>query len=460
MSRDIKLYLIVIGLPALVLALGGLRLLQSEGLRLRENDRLALEAEAKAVASALDKSIIKYINQSIADLGGDYSSPAYPSFLVKHSPLLRGARWGKAFSTGMYLFTAQDGKEIALDIEPLALLSRMPDFLRQCGADGEVDLSPRSTIAEVRSADGKLLMPASIAPTGNIYGEARLSHPLPSWYIRLYRRGGDSALAADLGRFTFIGVAIMFLLLSTLIGGGALLVRDVRRARREARLQVDFVATVSHELKTPLTTICLCSELAAGDSISDAQRKRALASILSEAERLKRMVLALLDFGKLERGARNFAIEKISLNKAVSEVVELMRGEFADDGLVVSVEDNLFAMADSDALSEILCNLLENEKKYAASSGAVEVSAFKLKDRAVIEVADRGPGIDDYGLVHLFDKFWRAESKLTRESGGYGLGLTISRSLARGMNGDLVALHRDGGGLIFRVTLPLGGGHG
>ena len=290
MSRDIKLYLIVIGLPALVLALGGLRLLQSEGLRLRENDRLALEAEAKAVASALDKSIIKYINQSIADLGGDYSSPAYPSFLVKHSPLLRGARWGKAFSTGMYLFTAQDGKEIALDIEPLALLSRMPDFLRQCGADGEVDLSPRSTIAEVRSADGKLLMPASIVPTGNIYGEARLSHPLPSWYIRLYRRGGDSALAADLGRFTFIGVAIIFLLLSTLIGGGALLVRDVRRARREARLQVDFVATVSHELKTPLAVIQNYGTMLKSPGLSEELRMEYAKGITDNSRKLAALI--------------------------------------------------------------------------------------------------------------------------------------------------------------------------
>lgn len=462
MTHDIKLYLIAIGLPALVLALGGLRLLQSEGLRLRENDRLDLEAEAKVVASTLNNSIAKYISQSITELGGDSSVPTYPLYLTKHSPLLRGARWANAFSSELYLYSTPEGyrKEVALDIEPLALLSRMPEFLRQCGADDASDLSPRATIAEVRSADGKLLMPASIAPTGSIYGEARLSAPLPSWYIRLYRRGGDSALAADLGRFTFIGIALMFLLISTLIGGGALLVRDARRARMEARSQVDFVAAVSHELKTPLTTICLCSELAASESITDNQRKRALASISSEAERLKRMVLAVLDFGKLEGGRRNFVIEEICLSKVLNEVIELMKGEFANGGLILSAKDDILVKADSDAISEILCNLLENGKKYASSYGAIEVSAFKSNGKAIIEVADHGPGVDDYGLKHIFDKFWRAESKLTRESNGYGLGLTISRGLARGMGGDIVVQPRDGGGLIFRVTLPLGGCHG
>lgn len=462
MGRDLKVFFLAIGLPALLLALGGLRLLQGEELRLRENDRRDLCRVAEDVAERLADVLPAFVAEEVAAVAPDSSAPAFLDELVASAALLRGAFWSDtAQPTGDFRVAMPfDGGEkpfVHLEVEPLALLLRMPELLAWVGADYSRDESPRTTIAELWTTGGTLLMPSSIKPRGRIYGEAQLGAPFSNWTLRLYRRDGDAAIAADAGRLTMVGLALIFLLFSTLVAGGILLLRDGRRAHREALRQTDFVTNVSHEFKTPLTTICLCAELAASKSISDEKRAKALKAISLEADRLKRMVLSVLDFRRLERGVRSFDFVDFDAAADVRDIAESMCALFDRHGLSIAAAGPLYIRADRDAFAQVVVNLLENAAKYAAAFSPVEISAIGVPSGgiALVSVSDRGPGLSPADLAHVFDKFWRADNSVTRETGGNGLGLALARGLARGMGGEVVAVGRRGGGLEFRLSLPL-----
>ena len=122
---------------------------------------------------------------------------------------------------------------------------------------------------------------------------------------------------------------------------------------------------------------------------------------------------------------------------------------------MVAADSRVPALADADAVRQIIAVLLDNAAKYAAKGGPVEVSAgVSGEGRAVLSVADRGAGMAQDALRHVFERFWRGDDATTAETGGSGLGLAIARELALGMKGDLAVARRSGGGLVFTLTLP------
>lgn len=267
----------------------------------------------------------------------------------------------------------------------------------------------------------------------------------------------EDELASD--RVMWLGGCLVGLLFLSLVSGGWLLVRSARRAREDAMRKTDFVSNVSHEFKTPLTTIRLCAELAQDESLGPDRRRKALASILSESNRLQALVLQALDFSRLEKNRRPFAIERQDVVPLLEESVESMAERFAANGLKVEVGEGTSRLASVDAAAfrQIVVILLDNAAKYAAKGGPVEV---ELRDSAgtsglTLSVADRGPGLDANGLRHAFDRFWRGDDATTAETGGSGLGLAIARELAKGMRGALSVVPREGGGLVFTLALPV-----
>lgn len=271
-------------------------------------------------------------------------------------------------------------------------------------------------------------------------------HPPPQ-FVQLFseRYGMDGA------RVLWVGGCLVGLMFLSLVSGGWLLVRAARRSRQEAMRQTDFVSNVSHEFKTPLTTICLCAELAQDEGMDFERRKKALSAVVTEAERLKRLVLNALDFSRLEKNRRRYDLARLDFAEIVREVCATHAVRFADGRLRVP-KGECFATADADALRQIIANLLDNAVKYAPR-GSVEVRVESVGGRARVAVADNGPGLSHEALRHAFDRFWRDDNSVTRETGGSGLGLAIARGLARGMGGDLTAANRDGGGAVFTLEL-------
>jgi len=276
----------------------------------------------------------------------------------------------------------------------------------------------------------------------------RMSRETPPHLRRVFSPEVD----ATAERVMWIGGCVVGLLFLSLVAGGWMLVRSASKAREDALKKTDFLSNISHEFKTPLTTICLCAELAQDEGLDPARRSKALRSIVSEAGRLKSLVLNALDFSRLEKSRRPFYFAPCDLAALAREAAEPLRERFPDGGLVLP-EGEAPATADADAVRQIVVILLDNAAKYASKGGPVEVSAGVAAGRAFVSVADRGPGLAPDALRHVFDRFWRGDDATTAETGGSGLGLAIARELAKGMKGAISAKPREGGGLVFTLTI-------
>jgi signal transduction histidine kinase len=259
-------------------------------------------------------------------------------------------------------------------------------------------------------------------------------------------------------------------LVVAILAGGTLLMREARRNEEEAAQKTSFVANVSHEFKTPLTTIRLYAELLDQGRVTDAgKRTDYLRTIARETQRLARLVNNVLDFSRLEQGKKRLDLRPLNLADELVRLLDAQAPRLAEMGMTLRREfpaEPLVVTTDRDALEQILLNLLDNACKYAALGGEVTVSlalpgaarsvglAGGKPAHAEVKVADRGPGVSSAHQARIFEKFHRADDTLTAEKGGAGLGLSIARQLARGLGGELTYVERPGGGAEFVLTLP------
>ena len=314
--------------------------------------------------------------------------------------------------------------------------------------------------AELRDESGAVLAPSRLASSWSPCREAPLAPLFPHWLVRVAPADGIP-LAHSWERLLLLAAAFFGLLLLSLVAGGFLLLRAARRERLDALRKTDFVDNVSHELKTPLAGIRLEAELLAEGRLPDGPRRdRALRSILSESDRLERLVANLLDFGRLERGRRKYAREPVDLATLLEEMQNAQCSMHNEEGDIVHCafgivhcEGGVAALADPDAVRQILLNLLDNAAKYAPGAPP-EVSVRAAENGVELVVADRGPGVPRGLEEKVFERFFRADDALARATNGSGLGLSIARGLARGMGGDLTCRAREGGGAEFVLALP------
>jgi two-component system, OmpR family, phosphate regulon sensor histidine kinase PhoR len=256
-----------------------------------------------------------------------------------------------------------------------------------------------------------------------------------------------------------VGVLLVAIFVAAILAGGSLLLWQARRSEEEAVQKTSFVANVSHEFKTPLTTIRLYAELLEQGRVRDAtQGGEYLRTIGRETQRLARLVNNALDFSRLEQGKKKYAREEIDLTAALGRLLDTHAPRLAEAGMDLRRDlpaAEVRVSTDRDALEQIVLNLLDNACKYAAGGGEVTVSVEAGKNGgAAVRVADRGPGVPDEHHERIFEKFHRVNDALTAEKTGAGLGLSIARQLARGLGGDLHYVPRAGGGAEFILELP------
>ena len=250
--------------------------------------------------------------------------------------------------------------------------------------------------------------------------------------------------------------AVLLVLLAGVFGAGTwLLARTANKERNDNLVKTTFINNTSHELKTPLAGIGLWAEMLQAGSLKGEQLQHAYDIIVDENARMKRLVDNLLDYSRLEQRRRRYCYLKVDLALLAEDVVDLVRGDFAEHGITVRAEGKVMAWADLDATKQILVNLLGNAAKYAARNGPVEVEVSHADTGARVAVADRGPGLSAEARERVFERFWRAENALTSETGGLGLGLSISQALAQDMDGRLTVAAREGGGCVFMLELPM-----
>jgi signal transduction histidine kinase len=320
-----------------------------------------------------------------------------------------------------------------VDAPRLARLSLRLDILP---AKGAVEGEPLR-VHDFASA-GELELPFRAA----LYREA--APPLPS---------GGPTEAFYLG---IIGLAAL-----GLIVGGVILLRAWRREVRLARLKADFVSNLSHELKTPLTSISLFTEmLQEGKLASEEEKREGLAVLAQESQRLQRIVARMIDVARREVRGTPYDLAPGNLNEPVREAALRFRRIVTEPGLdlVVSLSpEPLPVRMDAAAVDDAVTNLLSNAWKYKRGDRArIEVRTARRRGKAEITVADDGIGIPRHERKRVFEMFYRAENFLTRNVAGTGLGLALVRTIVRAHRGRIRLEPGQGGvGSLFRLRMPL-----
>jgi signal transduction histidine kinase len=257
---------------------------------------------------------------------------------------------------------------------------------------------------------------------------------------------------------SIIGTLIGILFVA-ILAGGFVVIRGVREEISLAAKKTTFVANVSHELKTPLTSIRMFAEMLRDGRQADAAKRQSYLDIMvSESERLSRLIDNVLDFSRPEK-ARKYAAVEMDLNDLVDQTLESIRPALRPDGLVPSRaaagSGPLPVSVDPEAMKQVLLNLISNAVKYCGERREIRIETAGEGDRAVVRVMDRGIGISARNARRIFREFYRVDDSLASGRQGAGLGLTIASRIARD-HGGAVAYHpREGGGSCFEVRLPL-----
>ncbi len=226
--------------------------------------------------------------------------------------------------------------------------------------------------------------------------------------------------------------------------GAVLVLHDTTELRRLERVRQEFVANVSHELKTPLTGIKLCTETLLAGAVEDPDhRMRFLEQIANQSERLHTLILDLLSLARIESGEELFEFEAVPVDgRWWRGCLERHRpkAEARRQTLEVAAEaPPAVAWADEEAVEQILDNLLDNALKYTPEGGNVRVGWGEENGQVWMQVADDGIGIPEADLPRVFERFYRVDKARSRELGGTGLGLSIVKHLAQAMHGSVRA---------------------
>lgn len=241
------------------------------------------------------------------------------------------------------------------------------------------------------------------------------------------------------------------------IAGEQALVEARARAESASEAKSRFLATVSHEFRTPLNGILGMADLL-GDTPLDAEQKTYVDALHTSGEALLSLIDDILDVAKVEAGKLELASEPFDLAALTEAVSELMAPRAQAKGLEIAtaIAPGLPSrlVGDRDRLRQILLNLAGNAVKFT-SQGGVGIAVERRDGDVVIRVSDSGPGVPDDRLEAIFEEFEQADDSATRRHEGSGLGLAIVRRLARLMGGDVVAANRPQGGAAFEVRLPL-----
>lgn len=297
-------------------------------------------------------------------------------------------------------------------------------------------------------------LPADASPVFT----ARFPTTLYHWRLRTAPLG-TAVLRDEALRRGHLGLAAVVVADLLILVGVATLLIAARTERRANQLKSRFVANVTHELKTPLSLIRMFGELLSlGRAPSPEAAKEYAAIIMRESERLGWLIDNILDFARMERGKSALSLSPGPLEPVVRRTVDLLRHRAEQAGVTIDlrVEPDLPEVErDEGAVALLLLNLLDNALKYGAPGGGAVTVTLGRRDREVsLAVADRGPGLKDPEIPHVFDRFYRGSRLGEVPVRGSGIGLSLVRHVAEAHGGTARAENRAGGGARFVATFP------
>jgi signal transduction histidine kinase len=298
------------------------------------------------------------------------------------------------------------------------------------------------------------------APSGAVTVRADFEGNFPNWTLEFAQQNPrlvETFLTSRRGLYFYV-----FLLIAGILGFGLILtVRTVNRELELARMKSDFVSTISHEFKSPLTSIRQLAEmLQTGRVPSEERRQEYYDVLLEQSERLTLLTDNVLNLARIEEGRKEYQFETVDIAALVREIVTTVQDRVRHEGFFIEVklEEPLPpVMADRAAITQALTNLMDNAIKYSDKEKKVKVSSFVEGQNLVIEVKDFGVGIKKEEIDKVFERFYRGGDELTRTVKGSGLGLTLVKEIIEAHRGHVRVESEPGRGSTFSIRLPLKG---
>jgi signal transduction histidine kinase len=221
----------------------------------------------------------------------------------------------------------------------------------------------------------------------------------------------------------------------------------------------NFVSSVTHEVKTPLTNIRMYIEMLEQGIARDRDREQDYFRIVgSESERLSRLINNVLEFSKLEKKQRHFELQEGSFEDVVHDVQDIMQEKLRQEGFTLTADTEQAGpfRHDKEVMIQILTNLIENSVKFGKTSPRREITlrVWPKANWMNISVSDTGPGIPRHALKKVFDDFYRVENDLTRTTSGTGIGLALVKRFVTAMGGSIEAKNNEGPGCSITISVP------
>lgn len=311
--------------------------------------------------------------------------------------------------------------------------------------------------AVLHSTDGHVLFgsPLTETPPFAVMHNVRIDE-MP-WRIQVWPRNPE-AIHADMRQGQNLSMVILVFVATLLVFGSYITVRIVRRELEIARMRADFVSTVSHEFRSPLTGIRQLGEmLLDGRAIDERRQRRYFKMIVQESNRLTRLVESILDFSRMEEGRKEYRFEPLNTSRWLRRLVADFEAKIAVDGVAVETdipEGLPPILADSEALGSAVHNLLDNAVKYSLGAKVVWLDAEAAGGEVRIAIRDRGVGISECDRKHIFDRFYRADGEISRRIKGAGLGLSLVQHIVIAHSGKVECESKVGEGSTFSIQLP------
>jgi signal transduction histidine kinase len=279
----------------------------------------------------------------------------------------------------------------------------------------------------------------------------------PPWKIELFQSRANSPRILNLQRNFYFWTILTLLIV---LGFGAFLtVRTIAHEMEILKIKSDFVSAVSHEFKTPLTSIRALMERLVEGKVRDPEKMDQYFSIIAgDTEKLSRLVNNLLDFSKIEEGKKQYDFSEADIVRIATEQVQSFRKEqeLAGPDIRLEIAGEIPPLrADADALSRALGNLLSNAVKFTPPGKTIRVGLSSDGENIILEVEDEGIGIHPDEIGKVFDKFFQGRNALRQSVRGTGLGLTLVKHIVESHGGRIVAESRLGRGSKFSMNFPI-----
>lgn len=270
---------------------------------------------------------------------------------------------------------------------------------------------------------------------------------------------GDNPLEAISSKSLIIYYILLGSVIVLIAFGIIFILRDISREERIAVMKTEFIANVSHEVKTPIATIrALAENLNEGWVTGQEKQREYFFLIEREAKRLTHLVENILDFSRIEKAKKTYRMEAISISDATKKVIERFRLLIDADGVLIkeNIENNLpMLMLDAEAYEQALLNLLDNAVKYSREEKVIEISARLQDDSIIVAVSDHGIGIGKKDSEKIFEKFYRCPIPDGRKIPGSGIGLTLVKEIIEAHGGTIKVESEIGKGTTFILSFPI-----